>query len=103
MNLTNKQLVDMYLPLLQQCMDYQFTNRDCTYKEDLMNDIVLELLQYDNDKLNDAHNRKHMNALFTRWIQNNVRSNTSWYYRRYLKWDSRTQEITNKEKNIPDD
>lgn len=103
MKLTNREIVDMYLPLLKECMDYQFTGRDTTYKDDLMNDIVIELLQYDNDKLNDAHENKHMNALLTRWIQNNVRSSTSWFYRRYMRWDERTQEITRKEKQIPDE
>lgn len=101
--LTNKELVEMYLPLLTRCMEYQFAKIDKTYKEDLMHDIVVELMQYDNIKLNDAHERKHMNALLTRWIQNNVRSKTSWFYRRYKRWDALSQEISDKERNISDE
>lgn len=100
--LSNKELVELYLPLFNKCMDYQFSGRDCTYKDDLKNDLILELLNYDNIKLNDAHEKKHMNAFLTRIIQNNIRSNTSWYYRRYVKWDRATDEITEKENQIPD-
>lgn len=95
-------MVELYLPLIDKCFDYQFSGRDTTYKDDLKNDLILELLNYDNIKLNDVHDNRHMNAFITRLIQNNVRSSTSWYYRRYVKWDRTTDEITDKEKNIPD-
>lgn len=102
--MTNQEIVDIYLNngLIRTCVDYQFMKQDKTYKEDYFQDLIVELLLFDNEKLNDAHARNHMNALLTRIIQNNLFSNTSWFYRRYRKWDSLTDEISDKELNIPD-
>lgn len=103
--LSNREIVDIYLSngLIQKCVDYQFMKIDKTYKDDFFQDLVLELLEFDNNKLNDAHDRNHMNALLTRIIQNNVFSNTSWFYRRYKKWDFLTDEITYNEIQLPDE
>lgn len=103
--MTNSEIVDFYLKngLIQKCVDYQFMKQDKTYKEDFYQDLVLELLTFDNSKLNDAHENKHMNALITRIIQNNIFSKSSWYYRRYRKWDLLTDEITEKERQIADE
>lgn len=102
--MTNKEIVEKYLNngLIDKCLDYQFSKVSKEYKEDYKNDLILELLEYDNAKMNDADNG-HFNALLTRIIQNNIFSKTSWYYRRYIRWDRSTDEITEKERQIADE
>ena len=103
--MTNREIVDKYLEsgLIDRCLDYQFNKISKEYKEDYKNDLILELLEYDNAKMNDADRNGHFNALVTRIIQNNVFSKTSWYYRRYIRWDRNTDEITDREREIADE
>lgn len=103
--LSNNEIVEYYLNngLMRKCIDYQFMKIDKTYKEDLFNDLIIEILEYDNAKLNDVHEHNHFNAFFTRLIQNNIYSKTSWFYRRYKKYDMLSDEITKKEMDIADE
>lgn len=101
--MTNKEIVEKYLDngLIDRCLDYNFNKISKEYKEDYKNDLILELLTY--DKLAKAEEEGHVNALLTRMIRNNVFSRTSWYYRRYIRWDRNTDEITDRERNIADE
>lgn len=88
--MTNKEILEAILKngLLKKCIDYQFYKAGMTeYKEDLFQDLCIEILEADNTKLNDAYN-KHMNAYITRLIQNNILSVTSRFYKKYKKWDN---------------
>ena len=92
--MTNKEIVDANLDLIQQCVDCQFASiPDKQFKEDFHNDLIVILYCYDNDKLQDAVNGNHLNALITRIIQNNLWSKTSPYYRDYYKFQNRTDNI----------
>ena len=89
----------MYLNnrLLLTCVECQFAKlKNKNNLEDFFQDLVLYLLSYDNEKLNNAHLNNHFNALVTRIIQNNVFSVTSPYYKNYRKFESKTEEISNK-------
>lgn len=93
---TNKDILDSNLGLLQQCIDCQFSkfkkNENVyQFKQDLLSDLYLELLEY--DKLEEAYKSNHLNALFTRCIVSNIYSNTSWFYRRYLKHNDLNNDI----------
>ena len=102
--MTNAEIVDIYLKngLIDKCVDYQFAKLKekgkLQYKEDFKHDMILELLTY--DKLEKVHNENRMNALITSIIIHNIRSNTSWFYRRYIRFDIRSEEIGEKERNI---
>ena len=72
------------------------------YIEDLKNDLVLEILQANNEKLNNVVQNKHVNAWLTRLIQNNLFSNSSWFWRRYIRPDVMGDEITERELDIPE-
>lgn len=104
--LTNHEILQHWLDngLLKRCIDCQFYKMgEQEYKEDFFNDICLIILEYDNDKLNDAFN-KHPNAWITRVIQNNIFSVNSAFYKTYRKWDNmRYGEITEKELEIDND
>lgn len=96
--LTNGEIVQRYLNsgLIEKCVECQFAKvKNKSNKEDFFQDLILILLEYDNKKLNNAHEHKHMNALITRIIVNNIFSKTSPYYKKYGKYASRAEEITN--------
>lgn len=92
--MTNKEIVDANLELLRQCVDCQFaTVEDKQFKEDFFHDLIIILYSYDNDKLVDANEGNHLNALVTRIIQNNIWSKTSPYYKEYYKFQNKTDNI----------
>lgn len=105
---TNSEIFGECYELLKECMDFQF-KKLCfldpgkrQFKDDLLQDVCIWLLTYDNDKLNDAYRNKHMNALITRIIQNQVYSNSSKFYHQYLDFDKRalwddTEYVSRKE------
>lgn len=96
---SNREIVDMYLNnrLLLTCCECQFAKlKNKNNLEDFFQDLVLYLLSYDNEKLNNAHLNNHFNALVTRMVQNNIFSVTSPYYKNYRKFESKTEEISNK-------
>lgn len=98
--MTNKEITDTYIAngLIAKCCDYQFQRiKDKAirqFKDDFLNDIIVFLYEYDNEKLNDAHLNNHMNALISRIIINNLYSVTSPFYMKYRAFQDRTEEIT---------
>ena len=102
--MTNSEIVNNNLNLILQCVDCQFSKvKDKQFKSDFTNDLILILLEYDEDKMNDAVDSNHFNALVTAIIRNNLFSSTSRYYATYKKFDLKTTEITNNELDIPDE
>lgn len=104
--LSNSEIVQIYLDnrLIKTCVECQFSKlKDRQYEDDFFQDLVLILLEYDNDKLNNAHNNNHINALITRIIMNNIYSVTSKYYKNYIKFNSNSDEITKDVINISDE
>lgn len=104
--LSNSEIVQIYLDnrLIKTCVECQFSKlKDRQYEDDFFQDLVLILLEYDNEKLNDAHNNNHINALITRIIMNNIYSVTSKYYKNYIKFNSNSDEITKEVINISDE
>lgn len=100
--MTNTEIVEENIKLIEDCVSFQFAKiKDKQFKEDLLHDIVIELIDY--KKLQKVYAEGHLNALVTRVIRNNIYSSTSWYYRRYIRPDRQADEITEKEKNIPDE
>lgn len=95
--LKNREIVEIYLnnKLIEKCVECQFKKKKegRRNQEDFFQDLVLILLEYDNEKLNDAHKNNHMNALITKMIQNNIFSKTSPYWKKYEKWSLIEDEI----------
>lgn len=95
----NLSIVNKYINngLIQQCVDCQFAKlkdkSKLQYKDDMFQDLVVTLLEYDNDRINDAENNNHMNALITKILINNLYSTTSKFYKDYLKFSTRTEEL----------
>lgn len=92
--MTNKEIVENNLDLIRQCIDCQFAPiKDKQFKEDFHNDLLIILYEYDNEKLNDAVNNNHLNALISRIIINNIYSKTSRYYKDYYKFQNKADNI----------
>ena len=49
------------------------------------------------EKLNDAYLNKHLNALITRYIQNQLFSKTSEYFRKYVKFNNLSNDLRDAE------
>lgn len=96
--LTNKEIVDQNLELIKTCIDCQFSSVKDDYtkqfKEDLFQDLIITLYEYDNDKLNNAYEGNHLNALISAIIVKSVWSKSSQFYRRYKKFGMISDEIS---------
>ena len=103
--MTNGEIVDYYMNsdnggnLPRKCVEYQFLKLarnepwKMQYMEDFYDDLIVYLLTYDNEKLNNAHENHHMNALITRIIQNQIYSSSSKFYHNYLRFDRSTTDL----------
>lgn len=85
--------------LLSTCVDYQLKKQPQHYqfRDDIINDAWVWLLTYDESKLIDAYENKHLNALITRYLQNQVFSKTSYYYRKYVRFNNMMEDLENAE------
>lgn len=83
--------------LLVTCVDYQLKKQPQHYQNraDIIQDAWLWLLSYDIEKLTDAYLNNHLNALLTRYIQNQIFSKTSDYYRKYIKLNTLSEDLSN--------
>lgn len=100
-----KEIVDFLLEsgLVERCVRYQ-TNRcrNAYLKEEITQETWLWLLTYDLDKLTDAYENKHLNALITRYLCNQFHSKNSPFFKNQRKFDLLTDEIGNAQLEIPD-
>lgn len=94
---TNEEIVYGNLNLIHTCIDCQFAKLKDPgkqqFKEDLYQDIIIELLEYSQEKLNNAWENNHLNALVTKIIINNIYSCTSKFYKKYLKFSIKSNEL----------
>lgn len=99
--LTNWEIINIYLKngLIEECAGYQFGKLanekwKMQYSGDMINDLIIVMAEYPNEKLNHIHRNKHMNAWLTRVLQNNLMSSSSKFYHQYLKFNLRTEDIS---------
>lgn len=103
--MTNREILDIYLNdgTLRTCVECQFAKmKNKEFMEDFYNDMILLVLDYNNDKLNDVHNNGHFNAWATRIIINNLFSTTSSYFRTYVRYGQRNEELDITFENMAD-
>ena len=103
--MTNAEIVEYYMNddnggnLPRKCVDCQFKKLAKSepwkyqYKEDFYDDLIVYLLTYDNEKLNNAHENGHMNALITRIIQNQIYSSSSKFFTQYLRFSLKSNDL----------
>lgn len=105
--MTNNEIVEYYLKnrLIKTCVEVQGKRghiSDYT-QDDILQELVLILLTYDNEKLNRIHNEKHMNAFITGILTNQIFSSCSAFHKTYRKFDQVSDEITWREEERFDD
>ena len=67
--------------LADRCLVYQTRyEKDPFLREEISQELWLWLLTYDEAKLSDAYENKHLNALITRYLQNQIFSKNSQFY-----------------------
>lgn len=89
--------------IAETCFQYQL--RDCKqpyWREELHSEMWLWLCEYDLAKLADAYEHNHLNALITRYLQNQWRSKNSRFHYAYRKHSQEMKELTQQEEKIPD-
>lgn len=93
--MTNEEIVLANKDLIDKCVDCQFSGKENkTHKADFKADLLIYLLEYDNEKLNDAVENNHLNALITKVIRNQIFSFSSKYWRQYERWDTKKDDIS---------
>lgn len=86
--------------LVEKCVRFQTRGANEYLKEELTQELWLWLMEYDIDKLGDAYENNHLNALITRWISNQFHSRNSPFHKRYRKWQAMEDGIE-KARNVP--
>lgn len=72
--------------------------------DDLAQDLYLELLEKDDEKVVAIYNKKQMNFFLTRIVMNNLYSQNSRYYYNYARWRKNRSEFTyNDDIDVNDD
>ena len=94
--MSNSTIVRENFGLISTCCSYQSVKYNVP--EDLFDDLVQEvslvLLEYDNDKLNRIVEQKHLNAFITGILVRMCYSTNSQFYRDYRKFSANCEEIT---------
>lgn len=90
--------------LLRTCAECQIakSKTDRQWVDDLEQDLWVWAMTYDIDKLSDAYENNHLNALVSKVCINWLWSKTSPFHKTYREFEDITDEITKKEENIPD-
>lgn len=90
--------------LLERCCECQIakSKSDRQWLDDLKQDMWIWVMTYDIDKLSDAYENNHLNALISKVISHWLWSKTSPFHKTYREFEDITDEITPKELNIAD-
>ena len=96
--------IGKYLNLITTCIDCQFARLreewKKQYRDDMLQDLCVILMEYDKDKFQDAEENNHMNALITKIIQNNIYSKTSPFYKKYIRFNASSDDLDGIEEDI---
>lgn len=105
--ITRNDVVDYLVKtrLIETCCECQIAKRPS--EKPLLNDLIQDMwvwaMTYDEKKLVNAYSHHHLNALITRTIVNNIWSTQSPFFKNYHRQESRQTEITERELNLPED
>lgn len=101
-----KEIIDYALKsgLLRRCVECQVSKAktEKQFLDDIEQDLWVWIMDYDIEKLSDAYENNHLNALISRVIINWLWSTTSPYHKQYRHFLENSDEITDEILNIPD-
>lgn len=93
--ITKEEVIDQIIKsrLVETCVQYQAKKVSKYTKDDIIQDTFQWLLEYPEEKLLNAYENKHLNALITGYLTRQLFSNNSAHWRRYKRFDLQTEEI----------
>lgn len=102
---TNNEIVNENLDLIRECCSFQMVKYSVPLNmyNDMVQDICLILLEYDNARLNRIYEGKHLNAFVTGILRNQLYSTNSKAYRTYRKFSNLTSDIDGTKVDVEDD
>ena len=93
---TNSEIVSENFELIRTCCSHQARKYDTP--SDLLDDVIQEvsliLLEYDNEKLNKIISENHLNAFVTAILVRQLYSTNSQFYRKFRKFAELSNEVT---------
>lgn len=105
MEIERKRIIDDITSkkLVETCVQYRLNKCKSAYlKEEMVAETYLWLCTYDLSKLRNAAEGGHISALVTAYVVRQWFSRTSDFYKRYKRFDERTDEISDSELNLPE-
>lgn len=84
------------MPLIDDCIQYSCTKYGgFEYKEDLKGDLLVNLLEYNNEKLNKVvYEDNAFNAFVTACLKRQLYSKNSRFFYKYKRYDNNKRKIT---------
>lgn len=94
--MTNNQIVEQNFDLIKLCCSHQVRKYDTPpeYLDDVIQEICIILLEYDNEKLNKIVEDGHLNAFITACLVRQLYSTNSQFYRTYRRLRELSNEVT---------
>ena len=86
-------LKELLTGLTEACIYYQTRGLDDYLVEEITQECWLWLCTYNFDKLRNAYENHHLSALLTRYLQNQIRSSNSAFYKRYRRMQALETEL----------
>lgn len=95
--MTNNEILESNYNLIKTCCQYQLSKYSVPKDllDDLVQEICLVLLTYDNDKLNAIFNENHLNAFITGILVRQLYSTNSSFYRKFRRFALNTNPLNN--------
>lgn len=93
--MTNNEIVANNIDLIKLCCSHQVRKYDTPreFLDDIVQDICIILLEYDNEKLNKIVEEDHLNAFVTACLVRQLYSTNSQFYRTYRRLRELSDEV----------
>ena len=93
---TNSEIVAENIEMIKTCCSHQVRKYDCPreYYDDVVQEVSLTLLEYDNEKLNKIVDENHLNAFISGILVHQLYSTNSQFYRTYRRLRELSNEIS---------
>lgn len=94
--LTNNEIVTSNFDLIRLCCFHQATKYDTPseFLDDIVQEVSLILLEYDNEKLNKIVEENHLNAFITACLKRQLYSTNSAFYRTYRRFRENSNPVS---------
>lgn len=94
--MTNNEIVKDNFDLIKLCVSHQMRiyGTPGDLYDDIVQDLCMILLEYDNEKLNQIHSENHMSAFITGILVRQLYSTNSAVYRTYRRFTDNSDDIS---------